>query len=133
MKNFKKLIAAVTIVGVLGVTGVAYAVTGTTPSGIAPNVSGKSVEEVTALKAQILDQKKLILDQRVEAGTMTQEQADQIYNSIKANQVNCDATGSAGIGQRNGVGFGQGMGMGMGKGTGTGQHKGGGFGRSGNR
>jgi len=151
MKNFKKLIAAATMVGVLGVTGTAYAVGAITPAGIAADLTGKSIEEVTALRAagttygaiadeagkleefkvQILEQKKSILDQRVKDGNLTQAQADQIYASIKTNQVNCDATGSTGIGNRNGVGFGQGMGMGMGKGVG--QHNGGGFGSRMNR
>lgn len=151
MKNFKKLIAAATIVGVLGVTGAAYAVGAMTPAGIAAGVTGQTVEQVTAeraagktygtiasdagklveFKTQILEQKKIILDQRVKDGNLTQAQADQIYASIKTNQVNCDATGSAGIGSRNGVGFGQGMGMGMGKGAG--RQNGGGFGTRMNR
>ena len=149
MKNFKKLIAAATIVGVLGVTGTAYAESVSTPAGIAAGLTGKSVEEITALraagttygaianeagkldefKAQTLEQKKIILDQRVKDGRLTQAQADQIYASIKTNQVNCDATGCAGIGKRNGVGFGQGMGMGKG----AGQYNGGGFGARINR
>lgn len=135
MKNFKKFIAAATIVGVLGVTGAAYAVGATTPAGIAAGLTGKSVEEITTLRAagatygtianqagkldefkdQTLEQKKIILDQRVKDGNLTQAQADQIYASIKTNQVNCDATGSAGIGKRNGVGFGQEMGQGAGQ------------------
>ena len=149
MKNFKKLIAAATIVGVLGVTGAAYAVGAMTPAGIAAGVTGQTVEQVTAeraagktygtiasdagkldeFKTQILEQKKIILDQRVKDGNLTQAQADQIYASIKTNQVNCDTTGSAGMGSRNGVGFGQGMGMGKG----AGQHNGGGFGARMNR
>ncbi|KUO72324.1 MAG: hypothetical protein APF81_21720 [Desulfosporosinus sp. BRH_c37] len=147
MKNFKKLIAAATIVGVLGVTGAAYAVGAMTPAGIAAGLTGQTVEQVTAeraagktygniaseagkldeFKAQILEQKKIILDQRVKDGNLTQAQADQIYASIKTNQISCDATGRAGIGSRNGVGFGQGMGKG------AGQHNGGGFGTRMNR
>ena len=149
MKNFKKLIAAATIVGVLGVTGAAYAVGAMTPAGIAAGLTGQTVEQVTAerasgktygtiasdagkldeFKTQILEQKKIILDQRVKDGNLTQAQADQIYASIKTNQISCDATGSAGIGSRNGVGFGQGMGMSKG----AGQHNGGGFGLRMNR
>ena len=151
MKNFKKLIAAATIAGVLGVTGAAYAVGAMTPAGVAAGLTGQTVEQVTAerasgktygtiaseawkldkFKAQILEQKKIILDQRVKDGnlTLTQTQADQIYASIRINQANCDATGSAGIGKMNGVGFGQGMGMGKV----AGQHNGGGFGARMNR
>lgn len=140
MKNFKKLIAAATIVGVLGVTGAAYAV-GSTPAGIAAGLTGKSVEEITALKAagttygaianeagkldefktENLMRIKAVLDQRVKDGNLTQEKADAIYKSIEANQATCDANGSAGIGKRNGLGAGQGQGMGKG----VGQHNGG--------
>ncbi|MHB8126129.1 MAG: hypothetical protein ACYDEJ_10895 [Desulfitobacteriaceae bacterium] len=151
MKNFKKLIAAATIVGILGVVGVAGAsiATGaTTPAGIVAGLTGKSVEEITAqraagttygtiakeagklddFKAQTLEQKKIVLDQRVKDGNLTQAQADQIYNSIKTNQATCDGTGSAGIGRSNGVGFGQGMGMGRGAGQRNGSGFGGGMG-----
>ena len=133
MKNFKKLIAAATIVGSLGLAGAAYAASATTPAGIVSSLTGKSVEEITAqrvtgttygtiaqeagkldeFKAQTLEQKKIILDQRVKDGYLTQAQADQIYNSIKTNQATCDGTGSAGIGQRSGGGFGSGVGMGQ--------------------
>jgi hypothetical protein len=148
MKNFKKLIAAATIAGVLGVTGAAYAV-GATPAGIAASLTGRSVEEVTAqratgttygaianeagkldeFKTENLERIKAVLDQRVKDGSLTQARADQIIASIKTNQVNCDTTGSAGIGKMNGVGLGQGMGMGKG----AGQHNGGGFGARMNR
>lgn len=150
MKNFKKLVAAATIVGILGVVGVAgasYATGATTPAGIVSALTGKSVEQVTTeraagktygtiandagkleeFKTQTLEQKKAMLDQRVAAGNLTQEQADTIYNSIKTNQATCDGSGSAGLGQRSGAGFGQGTGMGMG--AGAGQRNGGGKGR----
>lgn len=146
MKNFKKLIAVATIVGSLGVAGVAYAASATTPAGIVSSLTGKSVEEITAqraagttygtiaqeagkldeFKAQTLEQKKIVLDQRVKDGYLTQEQADQIYNSIKTNQATCDGTGSAGIGRSQGAGIGLGLGMGMGRGAG--QRNGGGMG-----
>lgn len=150
MKNFKKLIAVATIVGSLGIVGVAGAATGaTTPAGIVSALTGKSVEAVTAeraagttfgtiaqdagkleeFKTEILAQKKAMLEQRVTDGNMTQAQADAIYKSIEANQATCDANGSARIGKRNGVGVGQGMGMGKG----AGQHNGGGFGARMNR
>ena len=148
MKNFKKLVAAATIVGMLGVVGVAgasYATGSATPAGIVSALTGKSVEEVTAeraagktygtmandagkleeFKVQTLEQKKAALNQRVKDGILTQVQADATYNSLMANQATCDATGSARIGQKNGAGFGQGMGMG----SGSGQRNGGGRGR----
>jgi len=144
MKNYKKLIAAATIVGMLGVVGVAgaAAATGaTTPAGIVAGLTGKSVDAVTAeratgktygtmaqeagkldqFKTENLAQKKVMLDQRVTEGNLTKAQADATYKSIEANQATCDGSGSAKIGQKNGMGFGQGMG--------AGQHNGGGMGR----
>ena len=144
MKNFKKLIAVATIIGslsVVGVAGAAVATGATTPAGIVAGLTGKSVEAVTAeraagttygtiaqeagkldeFKTENLAQKKVLLDQRVTEGNLTQAQADATYNSIKENQATCDGTGSAKMGQKNGMGFGQGMG--------SGQHNGGGMGR----
>lgn len=51
----------------------------------------------------------------------SKEQAEAIYNSLKANQATCDGTGTARIGKSMGAGFGQGQGMGMGQGQGRGQ------------
>jgi hypothetical protein len=146
MKNFKKLIAAATIAGVLGVTGAAYAAGVTTPAGIVSTLTGKSVEQVTAeraagktygtiaseagkldeFKAETLEQRKAILDQRVKDGNLTQAQADAAYNTMKANQAICDGTGSARLGLGNGNG--RGMGMGAGQGMGAGRGNGGGRG-----
>ncbi|MFZ3130106.1 MAG: hypothetical protein WA125_03140 [Desulfosporosinus sp.] len=143
MKNFKKLIAVATIIGSLGAAGAAYAASATTPAGIVSSLTGKPIEEITAqraagktygaiaqeagkldaFKAQTLEQKKIVLDQRVKDGNLTQAQADQIYNSIKTNQTTCDGSGSAGIYKNKGLGLGQGMG------SGAGQHNGSGIGR----
>jgi len=150
MKNLKKIIAAVTVVGILGATGAAYAATVKTPAEIASELTGKTVEDLykerasgktygtiakdagklEEFKAQMLEQKKAILDQRVKDGKLTQEQADEIYNAIKNNQTNCDGTGSAAIGRKYGAGFGQGSGMGngLGAGRGAGMRNGGGMG-----
>lgn len=154
MKNFKKLIAAATIVGILGVVGVAgasYATGSTSPAGIVAGLTGQSLEAVTAeraagktygtiaqdagkleeFKAENLEQRKTVLDQRVKDGNLTQAQADAIYISMEANQATCDGAGNARLGQRTGAGAGAGFGqgMGMGTGTGTGQRNGGGRGR----
>jgi len=144
MKNFKKLVAAATIIGIIGVAGVAgasYATGSTTPAGIVSTLTGKSLEQVTVeraagktygaiaieagkldeFKAENLEQKKVILDQRVKDGYLTQAQADAAYDTMKANQATCDGTGSARMGQRNGSGSGQGMGMGAGQRNGGGR------------
>jgi len=150
MKKMKTYIVAATIVGLLGVTGTAFAaVTGKTPAEITAGLTGKTVEQVTAervtgktygtianeagkleeFKAQTLEQKKAILDQRVADGNLTQAQANAIYKSLETNQATCEGTGSAAIGRSAGAGFGMGQGQGMGqKGRSTGQRTGGGFG-----
>jgi hypothetical protein len=146
MKNMKKLIAVIAAVGVLGTAGAAYAATAKTPAEIAAALTGKTVAEVTKeraagetygtiandagkldeFKAQILEQKKAVLDQRVKDGTLTQQQADDLYNAMKTNQATCNGTGNVQIGRKNGMGFGnsagngQGMGRGMGRGMGNG-------------
>lgn len=137
MKKFNKLVMAFTIMTVLGAGSAVYAATAMNPAEITSGLTGKSVEalnqERTAgktygaianeagkgeeFKSQMLEQKKIILDQRVADKKLTQEQADSIYNSIKAHQANCDGTGQAKIGKSAGVGFGQGQGMGNGNGN----------------
>lgn len=160
MKKMKTYIIAATVVGLLGITGTAFAaVTGNTPAEITAGLTGKTVEQVIAeratgktygtiadeagkleeFKTQTLEQKKAILDQRVTDGNLTQAQADAIYNSLKTNQATCNGTGSAAIGKSMGAGFGQGQGQGTGRGQGmgrmgkgAGQRAGGGMG-NGNR
>lgn len=137
MKNIKKLIAVMAVVGVLGATGVAFAADAKTKAEMVSSLTGKSVEDVNQERAtgdtyctiakeadkleefqtQMLEQKKAILDQRVKDGRLTQAEADEIYKAIMDNQTTCDGSGSAGIGKRYGAGFGQGNGMGQGKGA----------------
>lgn len=147
MKDFRKLIAVIVAVGVLAAAGAAFAATVKTPAEIVSGLTGKTVEDLYAdrstgktfgtiaseagkldeFKAQMLEQKKAFLDQRVADGSLTQEQADQIYTNIKNNQATCDGTGNAGIGQKNGVGFGQGSGLGRGMNRGQGAGRGAGM------
>jgi len=144
MKNVKRLIVLVVAMCVLGLAGVAYAADIKAPADIAALLSGKSVADVTKersegktygaiakeagkldeFKTQMLEQKKAVLDQRVKDGSLTQQQADEIYNQIKSNQAACDGTGTAGIGKKYGAGFGQGKGMGKGMGRGSGMGNG---------
>jgi len=135
MKNIKKLFAIITAVGVIGTAGAAFAASVKTPADIAAELTGRTVEQVYEEKAdgktfgaiasdagkleefkqQMLENKKSILDQRVEEGLLTQEEADEIYNNLKENIAACDGSGAARIGKANGVGFGSRQGMGMGK------------------
>lgn len=146
MKNFKKLLAVVAVVGVLGATGVVYAAENQKPADIVSDLTGKTVQEVTEeraagktygtiaseadklveFKAEMLAAKKAILDQRVKDGVITQAEADEIYKALEENMANCDGTGNAGIGKKYGAGFGmggngQGQGRGAGKGMGCGR------------
>ena len=137
MKNLKKIMAVAASVFVLTAAGAVYAAAAKTPAEIAAGLTGKTVEDLykeraagktygtiakeagklDEFKAQMLEQKKAILDQRVKDGRLTQAQADEIYNAIKNNQASCDGTGSAGMGRKFGAGFGQGGGMGRGQGA----------------
>ena len=140
MKNIKKFVLSIAVLSVLS-TSVVFGVVATkTPADITAGLTGKTVEEVTKerasgktygtiaseagkldeFKAQSLEQRKAVLDQRVKDGKLTQAQADEIYKSIVTNQSTCDGTGSIGIGRMNGGGFGQGKGQGMGQGRGQG-------------
>jgi hypothetical protein len=151
MKNMKRLVMLMVVVGVLGTATFAYAATTKTPAEIAAALTGKTITEVNQLrttgktygtiakdagkldqfKSEILVQKKAVLDQRVADKTITQAKADEIYTAIKNNQATCDGTGTAKIGSKNGVGFGKGSGMGNGTCTGTGTPANGGAARGG--
>lgn len=133
-----KTIAITLTVGIIGAMGVAYAQTAKTPAEIVAGLTGKTASEISTrrsegktygtiakeadklneFKAQMLEQRKAVLDQRVKDGKLTQQQADAIYNNIKGNQQSCDGDGSARIGRQNG--FGQGRGCGV-QGSGGGQ------------
>lgn len=133
--KLKKLLAVVTVVGVLGATGIAYAADISSPAAIVSGLTGKSVESVTEeradgktygtiaaesdkldeFKAEMLKQKKAILDQRVSDGTLTQAEADEIYNNMKERMALCDGTGT-GAGCGMGAGLGQGSCGGLGRG-----------------
>ena len=101
MKNFKNVAIVMAVILVIGVTSVtAFAASGyTSPAQIITGLTGKSTESVIAdktesgstygaiaseagvldeFKAQMLEQRKANLSERVTAGTMTQERADEI-------------------------------------------------------
>ncbi|KNY27307.1 hypothetical protein [Pseudobacteroides cellulosolvens] len=141
MNNIKKFLAVFTIAGVIGAVGIAYAADIKSPADIASSLTGKSIADVNKeraegktygtiakdagkfeeFKAQMIEQRKASLDQMVRDGRITQQRADEIYNTIKANQESCDGMGSAKIGRNSGIGFGKGQGMGCGQGQGMGR------------
>lgn len=143
MKRIKKMLVLTTVVGLMGASGaMAYAATIQTPAEITAEVTGKSVEDIyeehqagstygeianeagvlDEFKELIMEQKKAILDERVETGKLTQEEADAIYNNLLENQSSCDGTGSEGAKMKNGIGFG--AGNALRDGTGQGERKG---------
>jgi len=139
MKNLKKMLVVAIVVGLMGAAGAAYAAAAAkTTAEIVSDLTGKTTSELyqersagktygaianeagqlEQFKAQMLEQKKIILDQRVSEGRLTQEQADNIYKTIQSRQANCDGTGNAGMCGNYGAGFGKGQGMGLGNGMG---------------
>lgn len=134
--------AAATVIGVIGISGTAYAANLKTPAEITASLTGKTITEVTQertngktygtiaseagkldeFQAQMLEQKKALLDSQVKNGQLTQQQADSILDTIKNNMTLCDGTGSGRLGRTYGIGNngfakgrGRGMGMGMGR------------------
>lgn len=138
MKIIKNVVASIAIVGVLSASGIAYASSIKTPAEIVSDLTGKSVESLYSqrvegktygqiandsgtfeeFKKEMLEQKKIILNERVQDGSLTQVEADEIYKNIQENQENCDGTGSAAIGQTFNSNFRMGNGMGNGIGRG---------------
>lgn len=144
MTKFMKLGLAATLALAMSVSTLgAYATEATSPtipSTVAtavvqsPSQTPLTGEALEAHQKAMLEAKKAILAARVKAGTMTQAQADTIIKAIQTNQLTCDGTGNAKIGQSvnaqfgsggqgqgvNGGNRGQGMGRGMGRGMGQG-------------
>lgn len=91
----------------------------------------KDAGVLEAYKAEMLQAKKAVLDQRVKDGLMTQADADKVYAEIKTRMAACDGTttGLGKLGKGLGMGFGKEFGMGKGDGTGKGLGKGLGKGR----
>jgi hypothetical protein len=133
MNNFKKLLVAGALTIAVSTTGItAFAVSAyKTPAEAVAGVTGKTVSDVItqreetgktygtiASEAGKLDEFKTArleimkdnVDARVTSGTLTQEQADEIYNNMKENQVNCDGTGNLAGNQNKVNGSGNGSG-----------------------
>lgn len=139
--NLKKLITIGTVVTTIGVTSLtAFATSAySTPAEAVAGLTDRTLDSVITerietgktygtianeagvldeFKAEILEQKKDSLEEKVANGTMTQEEADEIILAMEENQTTCDGTGTARIGRSMGAGFGKGRGYGQGRGTG---------------
>ncbi|MDD3168772.1 MAG: DUF2680 domain-containing protein [Eubacteriales bacterium] len=112
MKNIKKLILAGAVILAIGAT------TATAFAAVPYNTPAEALAgKQEAFRAEMLQIKKDRLADRVEAGLITQERADEIIAAIEENQAFCDGTGSERIGQRMGAGFGGMQGNGNGQGN----------------
>lgn len=100
------------------------------PAEIAAELTGRPVQEITSehittgktygqiardagkfeeFKTRNLEARIDQLDQRVKAGQMSEQRADEIKNVIAQNQLACDGTGGARVGRSKGAGFGNGI------------------------
>lgn len=125
----KKFILAGALLAVVGGSGAAYAATAASPAEILSDLTGKSTETLyeqrdegttfgalaieegvqEQFKERMLENKKEILQERVEEERLTQEEADAIYERMEQNQENCDGTTQgACVGEARGLGFGRG-------------------------
>lgn len=129
----KRITSLIAIVGLISISGAAFAAELQSPGQIAATLTGKPVAELAAERAEgktygtiaqeagkleefqklMLEQKKAILEQRVKDGVLTQAEADAILERIEANQAVCDGTGGNQLGRAGGAGFGMGMGGGL--------------------
>ena len=129
MKKFKRVaVIGAAILAISANSIIAFASAYNSPAEIVAGLTGKTAESVIAermetnktygtiakeagkleeFKKEILAMKKAVLDERVKAGTITQEKANEIITAIENNQANCDGTGSGRIGRKFGGGFGR--------------------------
>jgi len=136
MKSFKRIAIVAAGMLLIGITSVTALASGySNPAEIVAGLTGQSVDSVIAEKnesgetygaiadkagvldqfqSQMQEQKKAVLAERVAAGSMTQERADDIIAKMETNQANCDGSCSGGAG----------MGMGAGFGNAAGNHRG---------
>lgn len=128
--NFKKpIIVGAIVVAVLATSVTAFAATThKKPAEIVAGLAGRTVDSIVSektdtgktygtiakeagkldeFKQQQLENKKQILQEKVAAGTMTQEKADEIIKAIEERQENCDGTAAGGVGKALGAGFGE--------------------------
>ena len=139
----KKLLTALITLALAAAMSVsAFAATYTTPADACAGVTGKTLEQVIALrqdgktygtiaadagkleefKDAVYEIKEDRLKELVKNGTITQAEADEILAIIKERQAVCDGSGGGGLGRGIGGGCGNGGGQGTGRGnSGTGR------------
>lgn len=144
MKHLKGKAALITAISVISIGSAvtASAAEHRTPADIVASLTGKAVANVIQersetgktfgmlaaeagkleeFKSEMLAAKEEVLNENVENGVISPDQADEILNTIEANQAVCDGTGNgAGLGCVYGSGAGNGPGCGYGNGAGNG-------------
>ena len=138
--GMKKTLAALVTVGILSIGVATFAATALSPAEIASKLTGKDLavvqQERTAgktygtiakdvgkldeFKKEMLENRKAAIDERVNNGQMTKEDAAKLLAAMEERMATCDGTGMAagGLGQKFGAAFGQGGGRGNGQGAG---------------
>jgi uncharacterized membrane protein YgcG len=133
-KHNKTAVVIIAVLALLATSFTAFAYTASSPAEILAGLTGKSVDEVTderyetgltygqiaydeglweEYNEKMLESKKAYLDEKVKDGTITQEQADTIYENMQLRQQNCAANGTGGGMMGSGFGGGRGCGGGM--------------------
>ncbi|NLJ57427.1 MAG: DUF2680 domain-containing protein [Tissierellia bacterium] len=120
MKNKNKVLILVLLIA-FATTLTAYAVTVSSPAEIVAKISGKSLDEVTEerfergqtygqlayseglweeFREEMLKNRKALLDEKVANGSLTEEEAKEIYSNMEIRQEYCLERGG-GFGMRN--------------------------------
>ncbi len=113
MTRIKKIVLLSTMV--LTVSAASATAFAASPATTAGGVDAASLEQI---KAERLELRKEILADRVDAGLLTQEHADEFITQMEERQAVCDGTGTARAGRGMGAGFGLGSNGQGGKGQG---------------
>ena len=138
--GMKKTLAALVTVGILSIGVATFAATALNPADIASKLTGKEVAAVQEeraegktygaianeagkldeFKKEMLENRKAAIEERVNNGQMTKEDAAKLIADMEERMATCDGTGMAagGLGRKFGAAFGQGGGRGNGQGFG---------------
>ena len=113
MKKYKRLAAILTVLALLTVSVVVFAASVKSPGEILSGLTGQSQEALAEKKAEgetygtmaanagvleqfragMLERRMAFIDQKVEEGKLTPEDAEQFKAAIQERQENCDGTG----------------------------------------
>lgn len=146
MKNVRNIVAAGALILAMGVTSMTVfaAAKYDSPQDALAGITGKSVEEITEMKvenktygaiaaeagkldefkAELFEQKKEALQERVTEGKIAQEDADTLLERVQEHQAECDGEGNPGEGLMEGAGLQLGNGPKDGNGNGEGLQNG---------